>query len=103
MSLVLAMNKESMLIDPINWDLFKSRIIKLSGDWSPGLLLIPPHTDALFKERSPLLHPSRSVSKHLLMFYYNQHRLSTFSTRMLLKIPVDPSLFLLGLPISFAR
>src|SRR5690348_9592144 len=27
-----------------------------------------------------------------LMFYYNHHRLSTFSTRMLLKIPVDPSL-----------
>ena len=31
MSLVLAMNKESMLIDALNWDLLKSRLIKLSG------------------------------------------------------------------------
>ena len=64
MSLVLAMNKESMLIDPIIWDLFKSRLIKLSGGWPPGLLQIPLQTDALFKERSPLLHPPRSISKH---------------------------------------
>ena len=64
MSLVLAMNKESMLIDPINWDLFKYRLIKLSEDWPRGLLIIPEHTDSLFKERSPLPHPPRSLSKH---------------------------------------
>ena len=64
MSLVLAMNKESMLIDPIIWDLFKARLIKLSGGCPPGLLQIPLQTDALFKERSPLLHPPRSISKH---------------------------------------
>lgn len=64
MSLILAMNKESMLVDPINWNLFKSRLIKLSGNWSPGLLLIPQQTDALFNERSSLPHPPRAVSKH---------------------------------------
>jgi len=95
MSLVLAMNKESMLIDPIIWDLFKSRLIKLSGGWPPGLLLIPLQTDALFKERSPLLHPPRSISKHPINFY---HRLSTFDA-----YAPRPISLLLGLPISFAR
>ena len=103
MSLVLAMNKESMLIDPIIWDLFKSRLIKLSGvgllDSSKFLYRLMPSSRNVVLCSTPL-----ALSQNTrLMFYYNHHRLSTFSTRMLLKIPVDPSLSLLGLPISFAR
>jgi hypothetical protein len=41
MSLLLAMNKESMLTDPINWDLFKRMLVKSPVD-SPLYLLGPP-------------------------------------------------------------
>ena len=66
MSILLGMNKESMLFDPINWVLFKSRLFKWSENWPPGLLSIPDHTDALFNERSALLHPPRALSKQPL-------------------------------------
>ena len=64
MSIVLAMNKESMLIDPINYELFKSRLLNLSKDWPPGLFSINEHSNALFSERTPLFHPPRTLSKH---------------------------------------
>ena len=64
MSIILAMNKESMLTDPIKWDVFKDRLRIWSEDWPSGLLSVSLHSDLLFSERSPLLHPPRALSKH---------------------------------------
>jgi hypothetical protein len=66
MSLVLAMNKESMLTDPINWIEFKDCLTKWSGDWPPELLSISAQSDALFAERSSSVHSPRALSKHPL-------------------------------------
>ena len=66
MSIVLAMNKESMLTDPINWIEFKDCLTKWSGDWPPELLSISAQSDALFSERSPPVHSPRALSKHPL-------------------------------------
>ena len=63
MSIVLAMNKESTLIDPIDWGTFKNRILKWSENWPPGLLSISEDTNAIFNERTHLLHPPRSLTK----------------------------------------
>jgi len=59
-SLLLFLNKESMLIDPIDWDLFMSRI----AIWAKSgqSIIIPQQTDALFKERS--CSPPSCTSKH---------------------------------------
>jgi len=62
--MILAMNKESMLTDPIDWNVFKDRLTRWSEDWPAGLLSISSQTDLLFSERSPLLHPPRALSKH---------------------------------------
>src|SRR6185436_20352364 len=56
MSLVLIANKESLAIDPINWDSFSSKICGLSEDWNSESLLIPTLTDMLFRERRTLHH-----------------------------------------------
>ena len=61
-SITLALNQESMLIDPIQWDDFK----KALGQWAEencSELLIPDLTDNLFTERIPLPHPARAVCK----------------------------------------
>ena len=63
MSVVLAMNKESMITDPINWEAFKNRIRKWSEHWPKELLSISDFTNALFNERTQLFHPSRSLTK----------------------------------------
>ena len=62
-SIVLAMNKQSALIDPINWEFFKSRLFKWSEDWRPGLVTVSEQTNFLFTERTPLLHSPRALSK----------------------------------------
>jgi len=59
MSLILAANKESLQIDPINWERFVNRI----HEWC-DLISIPKLTDALFRERVTLPHPPRPLSKH---------------------------------------
>jgi len=50
LTLALAINKESMFVDPINWSSIRARL----REWSP---LIQTHelTDALFRERECLL------------------------------------------------
>jgi len=50
MSLILATNKESMAIDPINWELFIDKIQTWAQNWTPGLLSISHLTDTLFRE-----------------------------------------------------
>ena len=62
-SIVLAMNKESMLTDPINWKSFKDQLFRWSADWHPGLVSVSESTNTLFTERSPLPHSPRALSK----------------------------------------
>ena len=57
-SLVLALNKESMQLDPINWSLTVAKLRK----WSP-LVDVPVLTDSLFRERALPTHQPRSSSK----------------------------------------
>ena len=64
MSIVLAINKESLIIDPIDWGGFKKRLLQWSGNWPPGLVTISEETNALFTERTQPLHPPRSLTKH---------------------------------------
>ena len=64
MSVVLIANKESLAIDPINWDSFSSKICGLSEDWNSESLLIPTLTDMLFRERRTLHHRPRALSKN---------------------------------------
>ena len=56
-------NKESLLVDPIDWDCFSNNIFLLANDWPPDLVSIPKFTDALFRERAPLSHSPRTLSK----------------------------------------
>ncbi len=61
MSLILAANKESLQVDPINWERFVNRL----HEWgSSDLISIPELTDTLFRERVSLLHSPRPLSKH---------------------------------------
>jgi hypothetical protein len=64
MSLVLVANKESLLVDPINWVSLIDKLAAWSQEWISGKLVIPDRTDALFRERTPLVHPSRALSNH---------------------------------------
>ena len=57
-SIILALNQESMLIDPIQWDDFKKALL-LWGEENNLNLNIPDLTDNLFNERTPLTHSSR--------------------------------------------
>jgi len=66
MSIILAMNKESSLFDPIDWRAFKHRLLKWSESWPHGLLSISATSDNLFSERSQLSHPPRVLSRQLL-------------------------------------
>ena len=59
MSIILAANKESLQVDPINWDHLAGELSKLSDH-----IKIPQLTDNLFRERAPLHHPPRSLSRH---------------------------------------
>ena len=63
-SIVLAMNKESNLTDPINWESFKEQLSRWSAVWQPGIVSVSVTTNTLFAERSPLLHNPRALSSH---------------------------------------
>jgi hypothetical protein len=60
-SLVLAVNKESLVLDPIDWSLTCSHL----KNWSKNIR-IDSFTDALFRERSPINRESRASSLNLL-------------------------------------
>ena len=57
LSLVLALNKESLVLDPIDWTAAYSQL----KEWSANVQ-IPGLTDALFKERIPISGPCRASS-----------------------------------------
>ena len=63
MSLVLIANKESLAIDPINWDSFSAKMHALSEKWNTESISLPAVTDTLFRERQTLHHPAHSVEK----------------------------------------
>ena len=54
MTIILGLNKISMLTDPINWEIFKSRVHHLCESWGQGLLSVSESTNNLFSERSSL-------------------------------------------------
>ena len=62
-SIVLAMNKESMLTDPINWEFFKEQLSRWSADGHLGIVSVLDTANTLFTERSPLLHNPRALSR----------------------------------------
>ena len=66
MSLILAANKESIAIDPINWELFIEKIQTWAQNWTQGLLIISHLTDTLFRERTQLQHSPRALSNQPL-------------------------------------
>ena len=71
MSIILGANKQSMSTDPIDWELFVHKIQDWSQNWSRGLLKLNAQTDALFRERTHLPHPPRTLSKHPLTTVLN--------------------------------
>ena len=75
MSIVLALNKESMAIDPIDWESFCDQISTFSQNWPHNAVKISPFTDALFRERTQLPHLPRTLSKQSV----NLHLKSTLS------------------------
>ena len=57
-SIILVLNKESMLLDPIDWPSLKSDL----SNWAaarPGTLLISEHTNNRFRERAATQHRQR--------------------------------------------
>ena len=58
-SMALAINQESMLIDPIQWEAFKKQLLAWAGVNCPNLI-VPELTDNLFNERTPLSHAPRA-------------------------------------------
>ena len=71
MSIILGANKQSMATDPIDWELFVHKIQDWSQNWSRGLLKLNAQTDALFRERTHLPHPPRTLPKHPLTTVLN--------------------------------
>ena len=59
MTLLLIANRESMIVDPINWESFRSRLRAMSRGWNSGGLSVPEATDAIFRERVSLRHAPR--------------------------------------------
>jgi hypothetical protein len=58
-SITLALNRQSMLIDPINWNDLKGELL----EWGKRMrltLTIPTYTDQLFGERTHLTHTART-------------------------------------------
>ena len=60
MSIILAANKESLQVDPINWEKFLGKCYQcLNGEF----ITINHITDSLFRERITLQHSPRTLSK----------------------------------------
>lgn len=74
MSIVLAANKESLQVDPINWEKLMSRL----KSWNNDYITIPSLTNALFRERESLSHLPRALSKRPQNVLLNSHRLLNF-------------------------
>jgi len=66
MSLILAANKESMAIDPINWETFTDQIQTWAQNWTQGLFTMSHFTDARFRERTHPQHSPRALSNQPL-------------------------------------
>ena len=62
MTLILLANKESMVVDPIDWELFRERVSLWANGWRGGGVSFPDESDAMFRERVPLNHKPRSAT-----------------------------------------
>jgi len=76
-SIVLALNKESMLLDPIDWNAFKHDLREWAEHHVPEHV-IPDWTDKLFQERESLTHEPRrrrhEVPSHLGIYKFFDSR-----------------------------
>ena len=61
-SMFLVLNRESMLIDPIDWPIFKQELVGWANVYCLSLV-ISTITDELFNERTPLSHFPRAQLK----------------------------------------
>ena len=89
MSILLIANKESMAIDPINWELFLHKIKCLSQNWAHDSLTISSSTDALFRERTNLPHSPRVLSKQPVNVFLNSSSTINFYDALPQKHPLQ--------------
>jgi len=97
-SIILVINRESMLIDPIKWEEFKNELLAWSEKKCPSLE-IPKMSDNLFIERLPLSHSPRAsrTTSHAhsgVYQFFNVHSRPKFETKYLIS---------LGIPYEFAE
>jgi hypothetical protein len=97
-SIILALNQESLLIDPVQWESFKKEL-HLWGEKHCPELEISKLTDNLFNERIPLSHPPRASSTSSTPF---QGVYQFFDPRT---APVAETNHLLscGIPLEYAK
>src|SRR4051794_30400458 len=79
-SLILALNRESMLFDPVDWGQLKSELLKLAETACP-LLQINELTNRLFCKRTPprhrpRIHPQLSAMYLSLQIFRSQTTLA---------------------------
>jgi hypothetical protein len=91
MSILLIANKESMAIDPINWEQFLHKIKCLSQNWAHDSLIISSSTDALFRERTNLPHSPRVLSKQPVNVFLNSSSTINFYDAFAPKTPAPMS------------
>ena len=91
MSILLIANKESLAIDPINWELFLHKIECLSQNWPQGSVTVSRSTDALFRERTNLSHSPRVLSKQPVNVLLNSSSTINFYDAFAPKTPAPMS------------
>jgi hypothetical protein len=101
MSLVLIANKESPLVDSINCASLFDKLTNWSHEWISGKLHIPERTDALFRERSPFVHPPRALSNHKLLMSLESPTIYSFFDPFAPTLPRKPNSS--GVPMEFAK
>ena len=97
-SIILALNQESLLIDPVHWESFKRELHSWGKKHCP-LLEIAKLTDNLFNERIPLSHPPRASPTSSTPFQGVYHFFDPRTT------PVAETNYLLscGIPLEYAK
>jgi hypothetical protein len=97
MSIILAANKESLQVDPINWEKFIGKLFKCVNN---DLLSIPQYTDSLFRERVTLQHSPRSLSKQPVNVMLKSCSIINFFDAY---APTEKSLNIASIPLSAAK
>ena len=78
MSIILVLNKESLAIDPINWESLTDKLCALSQNWTCAPMTIAKETDFLFRERISQSHHPRVLSKQSFNIILNSSHVINF-------------------------